>query len=140
MVKQVWRQRKFWRIGKTSQGWVKKTYLYLETVATTRSNFRCNMARVSDDTDSDEPWYFDSGCSRHMTGNDDNLNEVSKVKGGKVTFGDGGYGVIQGKGTTCSSEFPKLVNVYFVKTLKENLISVSQLCDEGLTVVFSVEQ
>ena len=98
------------------------------------------MARVSDDTDSDEPWYFDSGCSRHMTGNDDNLNEVSKVKGGKVTFGDCGYGVIQGKGTTCSSELPKLVNVYFVKTLKENLISVSQLCDEGLTVVFSVEQ
>ena len=29
------------------------------------------------------------------------------------------------------------MNVYFVKGLKANLISVSQLCDEGFTVVFS---
>ena len=41
------------------------------------------------------PWYFDSGCSRHMTGNQDYLDKIQCVKGGKVTFGDGGYGKIR---------------------------------------------
>ncbi|XP_056855389.1 uncharacterized protein LOC108838558, partial [Raphanus sativus] len=136
-VKQVWKQHKFWRIGKTSRGWMKKNDLYPKIVTEPRSTVRCNMARVASDPESEEPWYFDSGCSRHMTGNIEYLDKVSKVKGGKVTFGDGGCGVIQGKGTTCNSEVPKLVNVYFVKGLKANLISVSQLCDDGLTVCFS---
>ncbi|KAL0715908.1 hypothetical protein Bca4012_065230 [Brassica carinata] len=116
---------------------MKKADLYPKSVAEARSNIHCSMARVSNDSKLDEPWYFDSGCSRHMTGNAEYLDKVSKVKGGKVTFGDGGCGVIQGKGTTCDSEVPRLVNVYFVKGLKANLISVSQLCDDGLTVVFT---
>ena len=32
---------------------------------------------------------------------------------------------------------PTLVNVYLVEGLKSNLISVSQLCDEGLMVMFT---
>ena len=124
----MWKQHKFWRIRKTNQVWMKKTNLYSRPVINGVGGVRCNMARVTDDSDSDEPWYFDSGCSTHMTGNAEYLEEVSKVKGGKVTFGDGGYGIIKGKGTTCNSDLPKLVNVYFIKGLKANLISVSQLC------------
>ena len=66
---------------------------------------------------------------------------MSKVKGGKVTFGDGGYGIIKGKGTTCNLDLPKLVNAYFVKGLKANLISVncamkdSQWTSQQLTAV-----
>ena len=116
---------------------MKKTDLYSAAANSGAGGIRCNMAPVTDELDSDEPWYFDSGCSRHMTCNAEYLKEVSKVKGGKVTFGDGGYGIMKGKGITCNSELPKLANVYFVKGLKANLISVSQLCDEGLTVVFS---
>lgn len=101
---------------------MKKTYLYPKAVAETKSNFRCNMARVSSDSESDEPWYFDSGC-QHVS--------MKRWVSGQ------GYGVIQGKGTTCISEVPRLVNVYFVTGVKANLISVSQLCDDGLTVVFS---
>ena len=94
---------------------MKKTGLYPGAANSGAGGIRCNMARVTDELDSDEPWYFDSGCSRNMTGNAEYLKEVSKVKGGKVTFGDGGYGIIKGKGITCNSELPKLANVYFVK-------------------------
>ncbi|CAA7039083.1 unnamed protein product [Microthlaspi erraticum] len=83
-----------------------------------------------------ELWYFDSGCSRHMTGMKENLQDVKQLKGGKVTFGCGTKGTIQGKGRT-SEEQPQLMNVYLVQGLKSNLISVSQLCDEGLTVWFN---
>ena len=68
-VKKVWKQHKFWRIGKTNQVWMKKNDLYSRTVNSGISGVRCNMALVTEDSDSDEPWYFDSGCSRHMTGN-----------------------------------------------------------------------
>ena len=46
------------------------------------------------------PWYFDNGCSRHMTGTLNCLDKLEYIKGGKVTFGDGGYGKIRGVGNT----------------------------------------
>ncbi|GJX08345.1 putative ribonuclease H-like domain-containing protein [Tanacetum coccineum] len=41
--------------------------------------------------------YIDSGCSRHMTGNKDHLDDFEECKGGSVTFG-GSKGYITGKG------------------------------------------
>ncbi|GKC03836.1 hypothetical protein Tco_0995446 [Tanacetum coccineum] len=40
---------------------------------------------------------FDSGCSRHMTGNKDQLEDFKEFNGGSVTFG-GSKGYISGKG------------------------------------------
>ncbi|GJU93527.1 hypothetical protein Tco_1318283 [Tanacetum coccineum] len=40
---------------------------------------------------------FNSGCSRHMTGNKDHLDDFEECKGGSVTFG-GSKGNITGKG------------------------------------------
>ncbi|GJT23068.1 putative ribonuclease H-like domain-containing protein [Tanacetum coccineum] len=40
---------------------------------------------------------FDSGCSWHMTGNKDHLDDFEECKGGSVTFG-GSKGYITGKG------------------------------------------
>ncbi|GKF06732.1 hypothetical protein Tco_0037400 [Tanacetum coccineum] len=42
---------------------------------------------------------FDSGCSGHMTGNKDHLDDFEEYKGGSVTFG-GSKGYITGKGNT----------------------------------------
>nr|AAC95170.1 copia-like retroelement pol polyprotein [Arabidopsis thaliana] len=84
-----------------------------------------------------KPWYFDSGASRHMTGSQSNLENYTSVKESKVTFGGGDKGKIKGKGDLTKAEKPQLTNVYFVEGLTANLISVSQLCDEGLTVSFN---
>ena len=86
------------------------------------------------------PWYFDSECSRHMTGNQDYLDKLQCVKGGKVTFGDGGQGKICGVEVTERADLPRLINVYFVDGLKANLITVSQFCDEGLEVIFNSKE
>ncbi|KAG7537093.1 GAG-pre-integrase domain [Arabidopsis suecica] len=77
------------------------------------------------------------GASRHMTQSQDNLNYYKEVRGSKVVFGGGAKGKIKGKGDLIEAEKPQLTNVYFVKGLTANLISVSQLCDEGLTVSFN---
>lgn len=83
------------------------------------------------------PWYFDSGCSRHMTGSRQVLTTYHVISSGKVTFGDGAKGTVLGVGNVKSQDQPDLVSVYLVDGLKANLISISQLCDEGLKVVFT---
>ena len=115
----------------------------------------CNLVQVQVDTEivsnvaytsaeeasqAQLPWYFDSGCSKHMTGNEDYLEKLELIRGGKVTFGDGGQGKIRAIGITSRPDVPKLSNVYFVEGLKANLISVSQLCDEGLEVIFNSKE
>ncbi|XP_057775211.1 uncharacterized protein LOC130994194 [Salvia miltiorrhiza] len=83
-----------------------------------------------------ENWYFDSGCSRHMTGTKTLLSYFVPTSGGKVTFGGGAKGTILGKVVLIVTDFPKLKDVYLVEGLKANLISISQLCDAGMTVKF----
>ncbi|GJR08393.1 putative ribonuclease H-like domain-containing protein [Tanacetum coccineum] len=46
----------------------------------------------------DDKGFWDSGCSRHMTGNISYLSDFEPYDGGYVSFGDGG-GKITGKGT-----------------------------------------
>ncbi|GAA0159281.1 hypothetical protein LIER_43475 [Lithospermum erythrorhizon] len=81
-------------------------------------------------------WYFDSGCSRHMTGNRANLTCIKEVKTDFVTFGGGEKGKIVGKGALNVEGLPNLEEVLLVEGLTANLISISQLCDSGLKVAF----
>ncbi|GKE52047.1 hypothetical protein Tco_1487203, partial [Tanacetum coccineum] len=78
---------------------------------------------------------WDSGCSRHMTGNISYLSEYEPYNGGYVSFGHGG-GKITGKGTIKTGKL-EFENVYFVKELKYNLFSVSQICDNKNSVLFT---
>ncbi|XP_062080574.1 uncharacterized protein LOC133785341 [Humulus lupulus] len=77
--------------------------------------------------------YFDSGCSRHMTGNRNVLVNYKKGKEGDVTFCDGNKGQIFGKGDQELNRVAPLTEELYVKGLKENLISISQLCDNDNT-------
>ncbi|KAA0067564.1 Retrovirus-related Pol polyprotein from transposon TNT 1-94 [Cucumis melo var. makuwa] len=45
-----------------------------------------------------DAWYFDSACSRHMTGNRSLFTELEECASGHVTFGDGAKGKIIAKG------------------------------------------
>ena len=44
-----------------------------------------------------DPWYIDSGCSKHITGDKDKFLSISKIKTGNVTFGNDELGKIKGK-------------------------------------------
>nr|GEU83028.1 retrovirus-related Pol polyprotein from transposon TNT 1-94 [Tanacetum cinerariifolium] len=74
---------------------------------------------------------FDSGCSRHMTGNKSFLTYYQEIDGGFVTFGGSPKGgKITGKGKIRTGKLD-FEDVYFLKELKFNLFSVSQMCDNG---------
>ncbi|GJU38689.1 ribonuclease H-like domain-containing protein [Tanacetum coccineum] len=77
---------------------------------------------------------IDSRCSRHMTGNRFYLTDYEEIDRGFVAFGGNAKG---GKITRkCKIRTGKLdfEDVYFVKELKFNLFSVSQMCDKKNSV------
>ncbi|GJX27068.1 ribonuclease H-like domain-containing protein [Tanacetum coccineum] len=80
---------------------------------------------------------IDSGCSRHMTGNKSYLTNYEEIDGGFVAFrgnSKGGNITRLGKIGTGKLDFE---DVYFVKELKFNLFSVSQMCDKKNSFLFT---
>ncbi|GJR17912.1 putative ribonuclease H-like domain-containing protein [Tanacetum coccineum] len=101
--------------------------------------------RISKDSRSYMPKRFDyvdpqgrlNGCSRHMTGNKFYLSDYQDIDGGFVAFrgsSKGGKITRKGKIRTGKLDFE---DVYFVKELKFNLFSVSQMCDKKNSVLFT---
>ena len=82
-------------------------------------------------------WYLDSGCSKHMTGNKGLFKTLFEGKIGIVTFGDGSKSVIKEIGTMDIPGLPVFEDVWYVDGLKENLLSISQIYDNGLNVLFT---
>ncbi|GKA89581.1 ribonuclease H-like domain-containing protein [Tanacetum coccineum] len=80
---------------------------------------------------------IDSGCSRHMTGNRSYLTDYEEIDGGFVAFGGSTKGgKITRKGKIRTGKLD-IEDVYFVKELKFNLFSVSQMCDKKNSVLFT---
>ena len=65
-------------------------------------------------------------------------NSLEKEK--NVTFGNDSPVVIKGKGSIFLKEKVKSNNVMYVYGLKHNLLSVSQMCDQGNEVVFNSKE
>nr|GEW69775.1 hypothetical protein [Tanacetum cinerariifolium] len=110
------------------KSYVKYAEMYRKTSKS--SNVRGNTQNIIDDKG-----YWDSGCSRHITGNISYLSDYEPYDGGYVSFGKGG-GKITGKAIIKIGKL-EFENVYFVKDLKYNLFSVSQICDNKNSVLFT---
>nr|XP_027192719.1 uncharacterized protein LOC113787763 [Cicer arietinum] len=83
-----------------------------------------------------KPWFLDSGCSRHMTGDRNCFITFIKKDGGSVTFGNDDQAQIKGNGTIGKTNSAQINDVQYMQGLKHNLLSISQLCNNGCEVVF----
>jgi hypothetical protein len=82
-------------------------------------------------------WLIDSGYSRHMTGDMGWFSSLVPVVTRRyITFGDNGRGRVLSKGEIKVSDKITLRRVALVQSLGYNLLSVSQLFDEGFEVLF----
>ena len=79
---------------------------------------------------------MDSGYSKHMTGNKTLFKTLFEGKIGTVTFADGSKLVIQGIGTVDILGLPVFEDVWYVNGLKANFLSISQICNNGMNVLF----
>src|SRR3954469_16603999 len=81
-------------------------------------------------------WYLDSGCSRHMTGRRSMFQDLVLKSAGEVKFGGDQKGKIIGSGTISTGNSPSITNVLLVYGLAHNLLSISQLSDNGYDIIF----
>ncbi|GJU19380.1 putative ribonuclease H-like domain-containing protein [Tanacetum coccineum] len=115
----------------------------INTGRTNINSVRPRVSTVNTNVNTDHPLknmvdrgIFDSGCSGHMTGNKDQLEDFEEFNGGSVTFG-GSKGYISGKGKIRVGNLD-FDSVSFVKELGHfNLFSISQICDKQHKVLFT---
>ena len=70
-----------------------------------------------------------------MTGNSKLLSDIERCSGPRISFGNNSKGKTVGKGKIIHSDI-NINDVYLVENLHFNLISISQLCDNGHVVEF----
>jgi hypothetical protein len=82
-------------------------------------------------------WLIDSGCSRYMTGSSKWFSSLDPVQCMEyITFGDNSKGKVLSCGTIRVNESFVLKDVALVLNLYFNLLSVSQLLQDGFEVRF----
>jgi len=72
-----------------------------------------------------------------MTGNKSLFKSLKEKEDGNVTFGVRSHSQVLRKGTIDIPGRPLLTDVLHIKGLKENLLSINQICDEDFLVQFS---
>jgi hypothetical protein len=86
-------------------------------------------------------WYVDSGCSKHMTGDKDKFLRLRKEISGSVSFENENSFKTIGEGTVrIGNKNENAQNVLLVEDMKHNLLSVSQMCDQGHKVTFDSQK
>ncbi|GKA78867.1 ribonuclease H-like domain-containing protein [Tanacetum coccineum] len=101
------------------------------------NNMMSQRLRSNPQIDLHDQGVIDSICSRHMIGNMSYLIDYEEIDGGYVTFGGNPKGgKITGKGTIKTGNLD-FENMYFVRELKFNLFSISQLYDKKNSVLFN---
>jgi hypothetical protein len=82
-------------------------------------------------------WLMDFSCSRHMTGNKKYFSNLTPLSYKEyATFGDDKKGKVLNTGVTKVNNNFTLKDIALVDKLRYNLLSVSQLVDTNLDVLF----
>ena len=87
--------------------------------------------------------YLDNGASNHITGQKSRFKELDEGISGHVKFGDGSTVEIKGRGSIilkCKDGQEHVPNeVYFVPSLRNNIISIGQMSEDGYKVTIRGE-
>jgi hypothetical protein len=111
--------------------WIRKKNQY--------SNEECTL--VLQDKQKKHGLYVDCGCSKHMTSDREKFLTLRKERDGSVSFGNDDSTKIIGKGTVIiGNKNTKEENVLLIEDMKHNLLSMSQMCDEGHKVTFESQK
>ncbi|XP_075475779.1 uncharacterized protein LOC142511839 [Primulina tabacum] len=90
------------------------------------------------DTNEEELWFLDSGCSNHMCGRKEFFCNIDESFNTTVKLGDNSNMAVVGKGNVqmlVNGNVQVITEVFFVPGLKNNLISAGQLQEKGLTIL-----
>ncbi|GAU27372.1 hypothetical protein TSUD_55260 [Trifolium subterraneum] len=101
------------------------------------------MVTITDETTESMVWYFDTGCSNHMTGNKSILTDFNKRLNKRIKLANGNFIAAEGMRNVViqRSNGKKAVieKVLYVPGMKCNLMSVGQLLEKCFKAVFEGE-
>ncbi|XP_074363992.1 uncharacterized protein LOC141704701 [Apium graveolens] len=88
-------------------------------------------------------WYLENGASNHMIGQFSKFREIDTKVTGQVKFGNGSMVQIKGKGSIilkCKNGESRVMNeVYYIPTLRSNIIRLGQLSENGYRIIIKGE-
>ena len=67
-----------------------------------KNELDCLVVHITLKASESHSWFFDSGCSCHMTSNRSFFTNFTEFNGGNVTFGDGNVASVKEKDNLCS--------------------------------------
>ena len=107
-----------------------------------KENYAFFLALSSELNSNHNTWIIDSGASRHITGF--KFETFSNHASEEVTIGDNSSHPIKGIGS-CSIQLNygitlQLKNVLYVPRIKRNLVSISELADQGFRITFQEDR
>ena len=106
-------------------------------ITTSNNNYVCYTALTTLKVCDTCLWYLDSGCFRHMIGSEALFKTLFEGKIRTVTFRDRSKSVICGIGTIDILGLLIFEEVWYVDGLKANLLSINQICDNGMNLLFT---
>ena len=84
-------------------------------------------------------WYVHTGCSNHMIGSKSSFTNLNEKFRSIVSFGDLSTVNVMGKGNinirTKNGCVKIISNVFYVPSLKRNLLSAGQLLEKGYVII-----
>jgi hypothetical protein len=85
----------------------------------------------------EDTWLINSGCSRYMTKNKKWFSSLTPLSHKEyVTFGDDKKGKVLSTSVIKVNDYFTLNDIALADRLRYNLLSISQLCDADLSVLF----
>ncbi|GAU46070.1 hypothetical protein TSUD_180060 [Trifolium subterraneum] len=101
------------------------------------------MLLMADSTSINNPreeiWYLDSGCSNHMSGTKEWMHDFDDSFTESVKLGNDSKMAVMGKGNVklmIEGRIHVITVVYYIPGLRNNLLSVGQLQQKNLSIVF----
>jgi hypothetical protein len=84
-------------------------------------------------------WFLDSGCSNHMCGKKEYFSDLNEKFRDSVKLGNNASMTVMGKGNVrlqVNGITQIFTSVFFVPELKNNLLSIGQLQEKRLDILF----
>lgn len=97
------------------------------------------MMAYTTENDKEEVWFLDSGCSNHMSGNRSCFIELDETFKKTVRLGNNTRMAVEGKGKIklIVNGIPYIISyVFYISERKNKLLSLGQLHERGLIVLF----